>query len=250
MNTTYIISGAGSGIGRAVATKLAESGSNLILTGRSIASLQETKNMLEGAQNECYVLDICDRSACMSLAHKLSGKKIDGIIANAGIGGENSFGNDDRWDEIIATNLTGTYNFVSALVPLLSTNKHNMKHIVIMSSVLARLGVRNYTAYCASKSGLLGLMRSWAVELASQNILVNAIAPGWVATDMSKQGIEGIARDLSISSEEFHEIAMQSVPLGKMSQPAEIAQLAHYLLNQSSMTGQCLDINGGSVMNS
>ena len=93
-------------------------------------------------------------------------------------------------------------------------------------------------------------MRSWAVEYAPENILVNAICPGWVNTDMAQSGLQGIADGIGISKSEFYDIAMQSVPLKKMSEPQEIADLVAYLLKQTSITGQTIDINAGSVMNS
>jgi NAD(P)-dependent dehydrogenase (short-subunit alcohol dehydrogenase family) len=175
---------------------------------------------------------------------------LDGIIANAGVGGENYFGENDRWNEIINTNLTGTYLSVQHFLPSLRRSKNAWKQIVITSSILARLGVANYAAYCASKAALLGLMRSWAVQYASDNILVNAICPGWVNTSMAQDGLKGIADGIGITKNEFYDIAMQSVPLRKMSEPEEVAALVYYLLNQSSITGQSIDINGGAVMNS
>jgi len=175
---------------------------------------------------------------------------IDGVIANSGIGGENYWGDNDRWNDIIATNLTGTYNFVNSFLPNIRKNADAEKHIVIMSSVLARLGVANYSAYCAAKAGLLGLMRSWAVQFAPEKILVNAICPGWVDTEMSQEGLQGIADGIGITKDEFYDIAMQSVPLRRMSQPNEIAELVSYLLGQKIMTGQTIDINGGAIMNS
>jgi len=93
-------------------------------------------------------------------------------------------------------------------------------------------------------------MRAWAVQFASENILVNAICPGWVNTQMSVDGMEGIASGIGISRTEFHDLAMQSVPLRKMSEPEEIAQLVAYLLKQQSITGQTIDINNGAIMNS
>ncbi len=135
-------------------------------------------------------------------------------------------------------------------LPALLRSENAYKQIVITSSVLARLGVANYSAYCASKAGLLGLMRSWAVQYAPDHILVNAICPGWVNTSMAQDGLQGIADGIGISKNEFYDIAMQSVPLKKMSEPTEIAGLVYYLLNQQSITGQAIDINGGAVMNS
>lgn len=247
---TYIISGAGSGIGKAMAHQLAKEGNQIILLGRTQHKLEEVKSALSGENHLILAADIADKNAVLACADEIQNVAIDGIIANAGIGGENNWGETDRWDEIVNTNLTGTYNFVNAFLPNLALSKNEVKHILITSSVLARLGVVNYTAYCASKAGLLGLMRSWAMEFASKNILVNAIAPGWVDTDMAQEGLQGIADGIGISKAEFLDMAMQSVPLKRMSQPQEIADLVSYLLKQQSITGQTIDINAGSVMNS
>ena len=249
MSKTYIISGAGSGIGRAITQKLAADGNNCILLGRNEANLQQTLNTLQQGDHKIIIADIRSKENLQTAFNKLTNIKINGLIANSGIGGENQWGENDRWAEIIDTNLTGTYNFVNTFLPLLR-KADNTKQILITSSVLARLGVPNYAAYCASKAGLLGLMRSWANQFASENILVNAICPGWVDTAMAQQGLQGIADGIGISKQEFYDIAMQSVPLRRMSQPEEIADLVAYLLNQSSITGQAIDINCGAVMNS
>lgn len=247
---TYIISGAGSGIGKAIANHLATEGNQIILVGRNKERLQSTLEGLKGENHQTLSFDVSNKQEVLAAAESIKYKSIDGIIANAGIGGENKWGTDDRWSEIVSTNLNGTYYFVNAFLAHLSLSKAPYKHILITSSVLARLGVVNYSAYCASKAGLLGLMRSWAMEFAPQNILVNAIAPGWVNTDMAQEGLQGIADGIGISKNEFYDIAMQSVPLKRMSEPEEIAQLVSYLLKQQSITGQTIDINAGSVMNS
>ena len=116
--------------------------------------------------------------------------------------------------------------------------------------MLARLGVPKYSAYCASKAGLLGLIRSWAAEFAVERILVNAICPGWVDTEMAKEGLENIAKASGRSVEGVREAEMDRVPLGKMSSPSEVAALVQFLVSgsQTSITGQALDINGGAVM--
>jgi NAD(P)-dependent dehydrogenase (short-subunit alcohol dehydrogenase family) len=250
MKRQVIISGAGSGIGRAMALRLAAQGYACILLGRDTTKLQTTLEKLTGNGHRVLTADIRKREILQDLAQSLQSQPVFALIANAGIGGENHYGDQDRWDEIITTNLSGTYEFIRAFQPLLGNDPAAPRHILINSSVLARLGVKNYTAYCASKAGLLGLMRSLAVELAPDNILVNAICPGWVETEMSQAGMEGIARGLGIDVEAFREIAMQDVPLKRMSQPDEVAALVEYLLSQRSITGQVIDINNGSVMNS
>ncbi|MVN90407.1 SDR family NAD(P)-dependent oxidoreductase [Mucilaginibacter aquatilis] len=249
MANTYIISGAGSGIGRAMAQNLANAGNQCILLGRSIDALIQTLGSLNGTGHRIVVADVRNLDSLKTAAIELKDTAINGLLANAGIGGENYWGDADRWGDIIATNLTGTYNFVNTFLPNLR-KATTTKHIVITSSVLARLGVANYSAYCASKAGLLGLMRSWAVQYAPEQILVNAICPGWVDTEMSQTGMQGIADNIGVTKDEFYDIAMQSVPLKRMSQPEEVAGLAAYLLSQHSITGQTLDINCGAVMNS
>jgi NAD(P)-dependent dehydrogenase (short-subunit alcohol dehydrogenase family) len=246
---TYLISGAGSGIGRAMAQNLANAGHQCVLLGRNESSLNETLSTLPGGGHRVLVADLRNPESLTQAAVSIGDIPINGLLANAGIGGENYWGEADRWDEIISTNLTGTYNMVNSFLPHLR-RAMGTKHIVITSSVLARLGVANYSAYCASKAGLLGLMRSWAVQFAPEEILVNAIAPGWVDTQMSQDGLQGIANGIGISKNEFYDIAMQSVPLKRMSQPEEVSALAAYLLSQRSITGQTLDINCGAIMNS
>ncbi|MBX7151576.1 SDR family oxidoreductase [bacterium] len=247
----YLISGAGSGIGRAIAVKLAQNGHAVILCGRDIAKLQATlKDLPEPARHQVLAVDVRSPASLNSAIQSFPKITLDGIIANAGVGGKNTFGINDRWDEIISTNLTGTYQFVNSFLPFLRKSPSEFKHVIITSSILARLGVAGYSAYCASKSGLLGLMRSWAVEWAPEKILVNAICPGWVNTKMAHDGIQGIADAVGITKNEAMAMAMKPVPLGKMTEPEEVADLIDYLLQQKSITGQALDINNGAIMNS
>jgi NAD(P)-dependent dehydrogenase (short-subunit alcohol dehydrogenase family) len=249
MRRSVIISGAGSGIGRAIAIKLSELNFDCYLLGRNNVHLQKTLIGLKDGDHYVLNADIKNKE---SLANTLAllRRPVDALVANAGIGGENHWGVNDRWNDIIETNLTGTYQFIQTFLPSLKSSSNAYKHIVMTSSVLARLGVANYTAYCASKAGLLGLMRSMAIEYAPDNILVNAICPGWVNTQMSRDGMEGIAKGIGVTTEEFYDMAMQQVPLRKMSEPSEIADIIVYLLFQQSVTGQTFDINNGSIMNS
>ena len=250
LHMNYLITGAGSGIGRAIAVALADQGHNCYLLGRKEARLKETLNGIKSGKHHIWTADIKNAAQMQAVADAHPNLALEGIVANAGMGGANKFGEQDRWHDIIETNLTGTYYTVQYFLPALLRSEHKYKHIVITASVLARLGVAQYSAYCASKAGLLGLMRSWAVEYAPDNILVNAICPGWVDTDMAQEGLQGIADGIGISKAKFFDIAMQSVPLKKMSEPQEVAALVAFLLKQISMTGQTVDMNGGAVMNS
>jgi ketoreductase len=121
---------------------------------------------------------------------------------------------------------------------------------VITASILARIAVPGYTGYSASKAGLLGLVRSLAAELGGEDIQVNAICPGWVDTTMAWDGIEGIAEADGISRDAAYARAMEAVPLGRMSQPADIAGVVAWLLSADArgVTGQAIDVNGGAFM--
>jgi NAD(P)-dependent dehydrogenase (short-subunit alcohol dehydrogenase family) len=248
---TILVTGAGSGIGRAIAQCLSKNNYPLILLGRNMDTLEETKSSLEDLQKHHCVS--CDIRLPKNIAKALDKRKINSLyalIANAGIGGENNYLSNDRWHEIIETNLTGTYNTIRECLPYLKKNKAPFKKIVILSSILAKLGVPGYSAYCASKAGLLGLNRSLAIELAQDKILVNALCPGWVNTEMAHEGLRAFSKTLNISKERAFEQAMNDVPLRKMSEPNEIAQFISFLISdaQTSITGQTLDMNNGAIM--
>ncbi|MEN9346707.1 MAG: hypothetical protein RLZZ77_218 [Bacteroidota bacterium] len=249
----YLVTGAGSGMGRSTAIALAEKGHQVIICGRNEDKLRETLNSMPHPERHLLAaLDMRDAQAWKRFYSTIDrdGFSIEGIFANAGIGGENHYGENDRWDEIITINLTGSYVTVMEAMPYLHLSFAPFKHIVFTSSCLARFGVPHYTAYCTAKAGLLGLTKSLAVELASRHILVNAICPGWVETDMAKAGIQFLADRAGKSYEDSFAEQMSYVPLNRISQPEEIARLVLFLMdpNQNSITGQGIDINNGSFM--
>lgn len=249
---TIVVTGAGTGIGLAISSALAQADYSLILMGRNVTRLEETNKTLAHPENHrVQGCDVRDPSALNEALQNAGVDSLYGVVINAGVGGENQPGSGDRWNEIIDTNLTGSYHTLNACLPYLKKNPDDgFRKVVYISSILARLGVPGYSAYCASKAGILGLMRSMASQLAGDRILVNALCPGWVDTAMAQEGIEGFADALQISKEEAYQQAMSQVPLGKMSTPEEIAGFVAFLMSdaQTSLTGQTLDINNGAIM--
>ena len=143
---------------------------------------------------------------------------------------------------------SGTYHTCRAVLPHMSEG--DTRHLVLISSILGRFGVPGYTAYCAAKTGVIGLTRALALEVANQQIQVNAVCPGWVDTDMARDGLQGMADALGVSIEDAHAEAMRAVPVGRMSQPEHIAGLIAWLVSPDAtgVTGQAIDMNGGAWM--
>lgn len=250
----YLVTGSGTGIGRAIALRLAAEGAALSLLARDKSRLEETAEAARQAGAPAVHVvsaDIRDQravDAAMDAAAQALGP-FRGIVANSGIGGPNEPGAGDRFEDIIQTNLMGTYFCMRAAQRNLMAGP-DARHMVVIASILGRFGVPGYTGYCASKTALIGLVRAMAQELAGDNIQVNAVCPGWVETQMARDGIQGMADGMGISYDEAHAMAMEPVPLGRMSQPHHIAGLVAWLVSADGIgvTGQGIDMNNGAWM--
>ncbi len=249
-----LITGAGSGIGKAIALRLSTEGASVSLVSRSKDALEQTEQeILSRGGKACVVpADICSLEQINEAAKKAFEVfgPIFAVVANSGIGGPNNAGSEDRFKDLVETNLIGTYQTLRAAQKHMISEQNNARHMVVISSCLARFGVPGYTGYCASKAGLLGLVRALAVELASDQIQVNAICPGWVETDMAREGLQMMANEMHMSYDEAYAQAMSAVPLGFMNQPQDIAGMISWLISTDArgVTGQSLDINAGSWM--
>lgn len=248
MPRRIVITGASRGIGRAAALHLAASeGASLILLGRDTRALDETAGQVRACGGTAVFSagDVRDRSWLQTLAR--DEEHIDGVVAAAGISGLTPLGRDcdERFDAILATNLTGAWNAVRAFAPRMGQGGR----IVLVSSVLGRFGVPGYGAYCASKSGVIGMGRALALELADRGILVNTVVPGWVDTDMASTGIRDLAKALGVDEAEARRRAEKAVPLKRFGRAEEVAEGIAWLLSPANtlMLGKCLTLDGGSV---
>lgn len=242
------VTGGGSGIGLAIARRLAADGARVAVSGRDLARL---RSAAEGIGARAYALDVREEADCRDVARRIADDlgPVGIVVANAGVGGTNVPGAGDRWREIVSTNLDGCYFTLRAAIERLAPAPARAD-LVATSSILGKIGVPGYTAYCASKTGILGLARALALELAPRGASVNAICPGWVETEMALDGIRGMARESGTSVEEARAGAMSRVPLGRMSKPEEIAALVAWLVSPEcvGMTGQSIDLNNGAFL--
>ena len=182
-----------------------------------------------------------------AVAHRLG--QLHLLVANAGVGGPDVALGDDRWGDIVRTNLDGAYFCVRAFERHLAPGPAS-RHILVISSCVARFGVPGIAAYSAAKAGQLGLVRSFAAELAPRGVRVNAVCPGWVETSMAEDRMREIAAASGTSYEEARRSLLASVPLQRISEPEEIAALALYLASDDAagFTGQAFDLNNGAWM--
>jgi NAD(P)-dependent dehydrogenase (short-subunit alcohol dehydrogenase family) len=252
MSKTVVVTGGGRGIGRAIALSFAEPGAHVIITSRTASQLDQTAADIRarGARATAIPMDVSDE---VSVAHGFGAlhgqvKEVDVLVNNAGVGGGEIVQGSDvaRWKQTIDTNLTGMYLVTRQIIPLMAQGGR----IINLSSVLGRFGVPGYTAYCASKHGVIGFTRALSLETLKRKITVNAVAPGWVDTDMAALGMTQGATHAKTSFDEFKDRQISAVPIKRIIDPAEVAALVKFLCSPeaSAITGQTYNICGGQTM--
>src|SRR3984893_8131309 len=241
---TAIGTGAGRGIGRAIALRLAGEGARVACVSRNEENAKRTAgelNILRADSAKHYAVDVADHAAVQKTGEQIlkDFTKIDILINNAGVtrDGLAMRMSIEDWDTVINTNLRGAFNFTQSI--LRSMIKQRSGRIINITSVIGLIGNAGQTNYAASKAGLIGLTKSLARELASRNITVNAVAPGFITTDMTA----GL-------SDEIKKTIQSKIPLGKTGTPEDIANAVAFLasVEASYITGQVLCVDGGIVM--
>ena len=250
---TCVVTGGGSGIGRGIAIEFARAGAFVAVTGRRAEPLRQTVAMVEaeGGRATSLEMDVAEPEqvdAGMRELARRGGGRIDVLVANAGTGGPNACSTDgpDRWHEIMRPNLDGVFYCARAALRAMPDGGR----ILVTSSVLGKFGVPGYTAYCASKHGVIGFVKALALEVAPRQITVNALCPGWVETDMARTGMQALADLQGIDFDSARRQALAAVPLGRIIDPAEIGTVATFLASPAaaSITAQAWSICGGQVM--
>lgn len=239
-----LITGGTRGIGKSVAERFAKEGYNLVLNYVSEnTDIESIKNNFKEYGNEVLILkaDVSKFDECEKLVKETISKfgKIDVLVNNAGItkDGLIAMMKEEAFDRVIDINLKGTFNMTRNVVPYMM--KKRCGNIVNISSVVGVAGNAGQSNYAASKAGIIGFTKSLAKELSARNIRVNAVAPGFIDTDMT-----------SVLTDKVKENIYAQIPLKRMGDTKEVANVVYFLSNDESsyITGQVINVDGGMVM--
>ena len=243
-NQVAIVTGAGRGIGHAIAMRLAKEGARVASVSRSAETSQRTAdeiNNLRADAAKAYAVDVADHAAVQETGAKILADfgRVDVLINNAGVtrDGLSMRMSIEDWDTVLDTNLKGAFSFIQAVMR--SMIKQRSGRIINISSIAGLTGNAGQANYAASKAGLIGLTKTLARELASRGITVNAVAPGFIVTDMT-----------DVLPDQMKEAILGKIPLGKFGEGDDIAAAVAFLAAPEAkfITGQVLTVDGGMVM--
>jgi len=239
-----VITGAGRGIGQAIAQRLAAEGARIAVVSRTIENAQKTADQLNQQKPEtalAYAVDVANGAAVSDICGQIlkTFGKVHVLVNNAGITRDRLSMRmaEEDWDQVLDTNLKGAFHFIQNLQrPMM---KQSYGRIVNISSVSGLIGQAGQVNYSASKAGLIGLTKALAREISGRKVTVNAIAPGFISTDMTAQIPENIREELR-----------KLIPLGTFGESADVAAAVAFIASPEAkyITGQVLTVDGGMVM--
>ena len=242
-NQIAVVTGAGRGIGRAIALKFAAEGADVVCVSRTAENSAKVADEVRALGRKAWAvaLDVADGAAVAAAAEKIltDAGKVDILINNAGVTRDGLLMrmSEEDWDTVLDTNLKGAFSFTKAFTRAFL--KQRSGRIINIASVIGLIGNAGQCNYAASKAGLIGFTKSVARELASRGITVNALAPGFIETDMT-----------SVLKDDIRQMMLKQIPLASFGQAEDIAHAALFLAGPGGryITGQVLTIDGGMVM--
>lgn len=236
-----LVTGATRGIGRTIAEHLARGGARVAVVGRSEERAREVAAALEGEGHTGYACDVADPEACAALVKQVEEELggLDVLVNNAGITDDNLLMrlSDEAWDRVLETNLKGPFNLIRAVTRGMMRRRSG--RIINITSVVGVMGNPGQANYAASKAGLIGLTKTVARELASRGILCNAVAPGFIESDMTAQLPEATRTSLQ-----------ERIALGRLGTGDDVASVVRFLAGPGAgyITGQTIVVDGGMVI--
>ncbi len=236
-----LVTGGSRGIGRAIARSLAEAGATVVVVARNGDAAAEVAGALPGEGHLGMACDVSDAQAVVDVVRRIADEAgpVSLLVNNAGITRDNLLlrMKEDDWDAVMSVNLKGAYNTVKAVTKGMMKARSGV--VINITSVVGLMGNAGQANYAASKAGLVGFTKSVARELASRGIRCNAIAPGYIRTDMTADLGDGATDSLQAS-----------IPMGRLGEPEDIAGVVRFLAGPSAryITGQVLAVDGGMVM--
>lgn len=243
-NKVVLVTGGSRGIGRAIALEFATRGATVVFTyaGNEAAAVETIKLLTDqGVKAQAKRFDVSDPAACSACVDEVMREhgQLDVLVNNAGVAIDGLLMRfkDDDWDKTLDTNLKGAFALMRAAARPMMKQKGGA--IVNVSSIVGEMGNGGQAAYAASKAGLLGLTKAVAKELASRNIRVNAVTPGFITTDMTASLNDDLKQKMA-----------DAIPLGRIGNPEEVAKAVAFLASDAAsyITGEVLKVNGGMYM--
>src|SRR5262245_26992983 len=249
-----LITGGSGGLGKAMAQAFAIQGYRVVIAARDETNLNLTVAEIAGKGRQVLPIpcDVTDRGRVKLLAARIESElgTVQILINNAGSARAVRFTDspDQLWDETLETNLTGVYNCCKVFLPRMIETQWG--RIINIASTTAKVGYRHVTAYTASKHGLLGLTRSLALETAPQGVTVNAICPGYIDDERTRENARLMAEKTGKSAAAVLRLFAASAPQNRLISPDEVASLALLIASEklAAMTGQAINVDGGAVM--
>ncbi len=254
MTHVVLVTGAGKGIGEAIAVALAGDGLRVAVAARTESDLQRVSASIRDRGGEAVPV-VCDVTRPDSIAAAVADVQralgpITVLVNNAGAAGSHKFlGHDDAlWHRMIDANLNSVYYVTKAVVPMMVEAKWG--RIINVASIASKVGGKYVAAYTASKHGVLGLTRALAVELVPYHITVNAICPGYVDTPMTAAAVANIAVRTKLSEAEARATLEKTSPQNRLITSEEVAHVVKMLVSEAArgITGQAINVDGGTVM--